>query len=196
MEYKLHRISAAGEVRLDYELSGSWLGQCLEDCINDLADGGFKHDLDMRFLKGAYRLAREALGTSHQWDEVAELYGAASSRLALCRSTASNLLRVAHILAKARFSHWTDIGREWVCVGEDLQMLHVPTGEVLNELQFQTLFGELNPHGEDDALLSFLLDLDAVEMVNEVIFKAGATPAFTGEPGQLVLCLPQGGLAS
>lgn len=193
MKDVLPTISPDGIVNLDWELSGWWLKQCLDECVEELRDPTEHSDLAIRFLKGAYRLARESVGMSFPWNEIADEYSAASGPLALGRATAINLLRVAHTLAKARLSHWTDLGRQWVCVGEDMQMLHLSTGEVLDQVQFCMLFAHLNPR-PGDALLSVLFDADAIEHVAEVRPETGSVLMFTGRPGELVLHLPRDGV--
>ena len=194
MSYEVPEISPDGKVQLDRAYFGWWIDLVIEECVDQLNCDEDDTDRDFRFLNGAYRLAREAIATGLSWVEVGTAYALAAAKLPIGRSKTTYLLALAHTFASSRFHHWTDLGRQWVCVGEDLQMLHIATGEVLDDLQFCVLFKHLGPD-EDQSVLSFLLEVGAVECVEAIEYVPGALPMFVGESGDLELRLPQLSLA-
>lgn len=146
--------------------------------------------LNTLFLCGAYRIAREVIGTGYDWIEASSVYASAAREHGIDDPTIELLLGKAWRLANAGFTHWTDLLREWVCVSEHRQMIHLPTGLALTDLEFGELFEYLLPVPAD-GIFVFLMEEGDMEMVSKAKLGASAGPTFEHDGDERVLRLPQ-----
>lgn len=191
MQTELRTIGPDGSIIFDPAWFYGWIVERF--CANYVEDLTYECacSLAQKFLLGAYRLAQEVIGTGYDdWGEASTVFGDAGRAQGIDGAMVDLLLDKAWVLARAGFTHWTQLLRQWVSVGDNRQFFHIPTGVALTDLEFGVLFEGLAPT-PDDPIVPFLYVEGAMEMVTAIERRPIAAPTFEGEPGNSVLCLPQ-----
>lgn len=131
--------------------------------------------LRYQFLKGATAIAIEVQGARYDWSHAAKVYSNAGRELGLDVGTMERLLDLAWHWTQAGFRHWTDLVREWVCIGEHRQFYHVRSQQSLTPREFGALFDHLSPV-RSRSIVPILLEWGLVQQASFVAIMPAEKP--------------------